>query len=82
LREKAKQGLESTLNSIKDIIHQGIRSGEFRSSINVDALAAFTFSLLEGGIMISKLEGNNQTMLLNIDTFSNHLKQCCLTQKI
>lgn len=77
LRKRAQYGLEKTLNGLKDIIGKGIRSGEFKADIDVEALATFVLSLLEGGIMMSKLEGDNRHMRLNIESFSHYLRQIC-----
>ncbi|QHT61242.1 TetR/AcrR family transcriptional regulator [Paenibacillus lycopersici] len=77
LREKARQSLHRTLMQMKGIIHDGIRTGEFKANIDTDALAAFALSLMEGGIMMSKLEGNNRYMHMNIATFTAYLQQCC-----
>jgi TetR/AcrR family transcriptional repressor of nem operon len=78
LRQRAQQGLAGTLNAMKAIIHEGVRRGEFKADLNVDALATFTLSTLEGGIMLSKLEGDNRHMRMNIDSFTAYLKQVCL----
>ncbi|MGF7029553.1 AcrR family transcriptional regulator [Paenibacillus mucilaginosus] len=78
LRERAEQGLHSTLDLMKDIIREGIRSGEFKPELDADALASFTFSLLEGGIMLSKLEGSNRHMKMNMASFASYLEGRCL----
>ncbi|TBL74594.1 TetR/AcrR family transcriptional regulator [Paenibacillus thalictri] len=77
LRERAQQGLANTLNIMKAIIQEGVRSGEFKESLDADALATFTLSLMEGGIMLSKLEGSNRHMQMNIASFSSYLRHIC-----
>ncbi|WP_166246343.1 TetR/AcrR family transcriptional regulator [Paenibacillus turpanensis] len=78
LRERAQLGLRSTLDKMKHIIDEGIREGEFKEELDVDALASFALSLLEGGIMLSKLEGNNRHMEMNTLSFSAYLRECCM----
>ncbi|MBD0382150.1 TetR/AcrR family transcriptional regulator [Paenibacillus sp. WST5] len=78
LRQRAQQGLARTLDSMKAIIHEGVQNGEFKADLNVDALATFAFATLEGGIMMSKLEGDNRHMQMNIESFTAYLKQVCL----
>ena len=75
LRKKAQQSLERMLQYIKGILHQGIKNGELKPNIDTDALATFIFSTLEGGIMLSKLEGNNRHMQFNIESLSKYLEQ-------
>lgn len=76
LRRRAQQSLEGTLDLMKSIIAEGIRSGEFRSDSDAEAMATFAFSLLEGGIMLSKLEGSNRHMKMNIASFATYLNRC------
>jgi TetR/AcrR family transcriptional repressor of nem operon len=71
LRYRAQRGLQSTLDLIKDIIDEGIQIGEFKEDLDVEALASFTYSLLEGGIMISNLEGNMERLIL-LDSRKNY----------
>ncbi|GAA4859983.1 TetR/AcrR family transcriptional regulator [Paenibacillus vulneris] len=78
LRDRARRGLHSTLDEMKSIIQEGIRMGEFKEDLNANALATFAFSLLEGGIMLSKLEGSNRHMQMNMTSFAAYLQQCCL----
>ncbi|MDQ0495303.1 TetR/AcrR family transcriptional regulator [Paenibacillus brasilensis] len=78
LRDRAQQGLHTILDMMKSIICEGIQTGEFKEDLNPDALASFAFSLLEGGILLSKLEGNNRHMQMNTASFSSFLQQCCL----
>jgi AcrR family transcriptional regulator len=75
---RARQGLHTFLDMMKSIIRDGIKAGEFRGDLDSDALASFAFSLLEGGILLSKLDGDNKHMLMNITIFSSYLQQCCL----
>jgi TetR/AcrR family transcriptional repressor of nem operon len=78
LRQRAQQGLEGTLDNMKAIISQGVNSGEFKADIDIDALATFTLSIMEGSVMMSKLEGNNRHIQMNIESFSTYLKGLCL----
>jgi len=78
LRDRARQGLNTCLDIMKGIIRDGIETGEFKEDLDSNALASFAFSLLEGGIMLSKLDGDNKHMQMNIASFSIYLQQCCL----
>ncbi|MFF2481648.1 TetR/AcrR family transcriptional regulator [Paenibacillus sp. NPDC058071] len=78
LRDRARQGLHTSLELMSSIIRDGIHAGEFKEDVDPDALASFAFSLLEGGILLSKLDRDNKHMQMNIATFSSYLQQCCL----
>ncbi|MNG35399.1 hypothetical protein D3C84_1221220 [compost metagenome] len=70
--------MERTLNAMKGIIAQGVQSGEFKKGLDIDALATFTLSIMEGGIMLSKLEGDNRHVRMNIESLRAHLSGMCL----
>ncbi|MBB6670766.1 TetR/AcrR family transcriptional regulator [Cohnella nanjingensis] len=78
LRDRARQGMHTALDMMKSIIRDGIKAGEFKEDLDSDALASFAFSLLEGSILLSKLDGDNKHIQMNIANFSSYLKQCCL----
>jgi len=81
LRGKARQGMDNTLDTMKGIIWEGVQSGEFKADLNIDALATFTLSVMEGGIMLSKLEGDNRHVRMNIESLTSYLKGMCLRDK-
>lgn len=81
LRDRARQGMESTLDTMKAIISSGIQSGEFKDDLDIDALATFTLSVMEGGIMLSKLEGDNRHVRMNIDSLKSYLQGMCLRSR-
>ena len=74
LRENARRGMDNTLELMKRIIAEGVRSGEFKADLNVEALATFALSIMEGGIMLSKLDGDNRHVRANIDSLTAYLK--------
>ncbi|GFZ99994.1 TetR family transcriptional regulator [Paenibacillus marchantiophytorum] len=78
LRKRAQQGLEATLAKMQAIISQGVESGEFKADLDIEALATFALSIMEGGVMMSKLEGSNRHIRMNITSFKAYLKHACL----
>lgn len=80
LRGKARQSMDITLRRMKRIIAKGIESGEFKADLDIDALATFTLSVMEGGIMLSKLEGDNRHIRMNIESLEAHYKANCLAR--
>lgn len=78
LREQARKGMVRTLDAMKAIVEDGVRSGEFREGLDAEALATFTLSVMEGGIMLSKLEGDNRHVRMNIETLEAYMRATCL----
>lgn len=81
LREQARQGMERTLEAMKEIIEDGVRTGEFKPDLDAEALATFTLSVMEGGIMLSKLEGDNRHVRMNIESLSAYYRMTVLRAK-
>ncbi len=63
LKQRALKGLQEMLDSLKYIIDQGVKTGEFKSSLNAGHEAELIFATIEGGIMISKL--HDSPVILN-----------------
>lgn len=58
LKIKAQQALQDFLDSLAYIFQKGIDSGEFRSYLDTKKEANFLFSVIQGGLMMSKLSNN------------------------
>lgn len=58
LKKKVSEAVSSWHRSISAIIHQGIRSGEFKDDVNVAAFASLMIAMIEGGITVSKISGD------------------------
>ncbi|SFH34622.1 TetR/AcrR family transcriptional regulator [Pedobacter insulae] len=63
LKEKAAQALTKMLGSLEYIINKGISNKEFRKKVNAKAESSLIFSVIEGGMMMSRL--NDDPRYLN-----------------
>lgn len=66
LRRQAVKVLDVLRQSLRSLLEQGIRHGQLKPGIDTQALASVFIALLEGAIMMSKLEGNNTDIRLAI----------------
>lgn len=62
IRNKASRGVERSQQIIADVIKEGITRGEFKPDWNYKEFATIMFAMLEGGIMMSRIVGNNSKM--------------------
>lgn len=69
LREKARRALSSWLDRLRSIIVEGQRRGEIRDDVDSAELATLIVSMLEGSLMVSRLERKNDPR----DWASRHL---------
>lgn len=70
LRKGALKMLSILRQSIVAILQNGIDHKQIKPGIDKDAYASLIIAMLEGGIMMSKLEGNNE----DIRIVTKHLK--------
>lgn len=56
MRSKARQALHSWLNRLQSIVEEGQRKGEIRSGVDAAELATLIISMLEGSLMLSRLQ--------------------------
>ncbi len=70
LKEKAKTALNEMLGALQRIIQMGIDDGEFGKGLKAKKEAELFFAIIEGGIMMGKL--NDEPAILN--RILDHLK--------
>ncbi len=61
LRSKVVRFIGIMRESLQKIIHRGIKEGQIRPDIHVEEVAVLFYAAIEGAIMMSRVEGDNQT---------------------
>jgi TetR/AcrR family transcriptional regulator, transcriptional repressor for nem operon len=64
LRNKARHALDSWRGRLQSIVEEGRRKGEIRSDFDAEKLATLIISMLEGSLMVSRLERNGDSLAL------------------
>lgn len=62
-----------TQNRLSQLIKDGIQAGEFKDTVNAKELSIKIFALVEGGILTSRIFGNNQQMKLIISMLKSEI---------
>jgi TetR/AcrR family transcriptional repressor of nem operon len=62
LRRLVRKGIMDWKSRLCEIVEEGIRSGEIRSTIESRRIANTVIATLEGALMISRIEGNKLAM--------------------
>jgi AcrR family transcriptional regulator len=75
IRKKVNVIVESAQQHIRRIIEKGIASGEFTSDWEAGEFATKMFALVEGGIMMSRIAGNNKAMKVIARSLKKKLKK-------
>lgn len=71
LKQKAAAALKELLGSLEYIIQKGVNTGEFKASLNAAKESKIFYSIIEGGLMMSKVS-DNPNILNNL---LDHLKE-------
>lgn len=76
LKQKAASALKQMLESLEYIIRKGIDADEFRKDLDAPKEAVLFFSIIEGGVMMSKVSDNPRILNQLLD----NLKEQVLTR--
>lgn len=77
VRRKVNQVIDQSQRFIADIISKGILDQEFNPEWNYKEFSTIMFAMLEGGIMITRVSGNNSKMKI----INRNLKEM-ITEKL
>lgn len=66
VRDIVIRSLESWMSAVSTIVKQGMKRKEIKAGINPDAFATYFVSLIEGGIMLSKVTGSKAHLERNV----------------
>jgi TetR/AcrR family transcriptional repressor of nem operon len=75
VREKVNRMIEISQQLVKEIIQQGIKDGEFKAKWDYKEFATITFAMIEGGIMMCRVAGNNDKMKIIIKNIKKRVSK-------
>ncbi|MEM7104859.1 MAG: TetR family transcriptional regulator C-terminal domain-containing protein [Bacteroidota bacterium] len=74
LQEKVANFAKKVERAVARLVQAGIDSGEFRKDVNPEEFATRFMIMIEGAIMLSKLQRTNKPMNLSVKTLKNEVK--------
>ena len=74
LRDRVRKALRDWQTSLKTILREGIAAGTVQPNINIDKTASLIIGTLEGGMLISRIEKNDQALRDSLDHLDNYLE--------
>jgi TetR/AcrR family transcriptional regulator, transcriptional repressor for nem operon len=75
IRKKVNRLIEIGQQILAGIIKKGITSGEFRADWDAKEFGTKMFAMVEGGIMMSRIAGNNKTMKVIARALKNEIEE-------
>jgi AcrR family transcriptional regulator len=78
IRKKVNGQIVKSQKLLSDIIKEGIEKGEFKPDWNYEDFATMMFAMVEGGVLISRVAGNNNKMKI----INENLKKMIAAQSL
>jgi AcrR family transcriptional regulator len=75
IKQKVKESINYSQNRIYKIVKQGIEDGEFKETFDAHQFALKTFAMVEGGILISRVQSSNEHIKLIADMIKFEIEQ-------
>ncbi|WP_431342210.1 TetR/AcrR family transcriptional regulator [Chryseobacterium sp. JK1] len=75
VKEKVNSGIKQGQKLLSGIIEKGIANQEFKSDWKAGDFATILFAMLEGGHLMSRVAGKNDTMKIISNTLKNLIEQ-------
>lgn len=77
MKQKVKDAILVSQSRITRLVNEGKMNDEFKRTFDADAFAIRMFTLIEGAIMISRIQGNDRQIKLITDMLKNEIEQNC-----
>lgn len=75
IKQKVNESINRFQGRIANIIKNGHETGEFPKTFNAEMFAVKMFAMIEGAILISKVQSNNKNMHLVMDMLKAEIEQ-------
>jgi TetR/AcrR family transcriptional regulator, transcriptional repressor for nem operon len=73
IKKRVSDAIDYFQESIERVIRSGIKKGEFRADWDVPAFVIRMFAMLEGGILIGRIQNSNKPMCVLIDSLQKEI---------
>ncbi|CAM4387015.1 transcriptional regulator, TetR family [Pedobacter westerhofensis] len=75
IRDKVCKIVVDVQKFIQDTVEEGMEAGLFKKTWNAAAFATKTYAMIEGGILISRVSGNNDKMNILMDMLKAEIEE-------
>lgn len=78
IKEQVKNAIRSAQKRFYKIIEDGIKNKELSTAINPEVFSIKAFAMIEGGILYRKIMGNNEQMLIILESIKEEFEKYIL----
>jgi AcrR family transcriptional regulator len=77
IKQKVKEAIAASQNRIAAVVEQGLENGEFKETFDPGTFAIKMFTMIEGAILISRVQGSTDHMKLITGMLKAEIEQNC-----
>ncbi|WP_205514507.1 TetR/AcrR family transcriptional regulator [Longitalea arenae] len=77
VKQKVNKAILATENLIAKVVRSGIEAGEFKRSFDPETFSIKAFAMIEGGMWIARLQGNNKQLQIILDSLKQEIDDYC-----
>lgn len=74
IRERVKQVIQASREFIASMLREGVEGGEFSESLNCETQALKIYTMLEGAVIISRIENNRKQLEQIVDLIKTEVE--------
>jgi len=75
IKQRVEAAINNSQNRIADAVRAGIENGEFKAGFDPEVFAIKMFTMIEGAILVSRVQGSNRHMELITDLLKAEIKE-------
>jgi len=75
IKQKVNEAIKASQARIANVVRTGIEAGEFKADFDADLFAVKMFTMIEGAILISRVQSSNSHMMLVVDMLKKEIEQ-------
>jgi len=75
IKNQVKEAIETSQSRIAGLVKLGIANGEFKATFDAEIFAVKAFAMIEGAMMISRVQSSNHQMVLITDLLKAEIEQ-------
>jgi TetR/AcrR family transcriptional repressor of nem operon len=78
MKQRVKEAISTSQKRIANVVKQGLEAGEFKDLFNAETFGIKMFTMIEGAILISRVQSSNSHMMLITDMLKTEIEENCI----
>ncbi len=75
VKQKVREAIERSQKRFANLVNAGIENGEFKKDFIAENFASKALAMIEGSILISRIQNSNQTLILITDMLKKEIEE-------